>query len=289
MELFAAEQQRSRRQSTRFGGVTRRLLGMVAAAGLVVSQLAAPVTAAPSQPPSTAVTWKYTALGDSLGTGFLAQRGYVPRYQTYMQTDTGSTISLSNLSQNGWTSTDLLNALRTNATFRNAVSSSQVVTWDIGGNDLRAARDRYKARTCGGTDNQDCLRATRVQLKANWDAIVAEILALRSTSTTIIRTMDAYNPYVDEDKAADTWAADNGLNDFQAFKPYVDEAAEHVRLSAAANNIPYAKVYAAFNGPNGDIDPHSKGYLAFDGLHPNDTGHKVIADLLRGLGYAPLK
>ncbi len=268
--------------------VMRRLLGLVLVLGLAATQVAAPATAAPA-PPSASVTWKYTALGDSLATGFLAQRGYVPRYQTYMQTDTGATVTLNNLGQNGWTSTDLLNALRTNATFRNAVTSSQVVTWDIGGNDLRAARDKYKAGTCGGADNQDCLRATRVQLKANWDAIIQEILALRSTSSTIIRTMDLYNPYVNEDKAADTWAADGGLNDFQVFKPYVDEAVEHVRLTATANNIPYAKVYAAFNGTRGDIDPQDKGYLALDGLHPNDTGHKVIADLLRGLGYAPLK
>ena len=36
-------------------------------------------------------------------------------------------------------------------------------------------------------------------------------------------------------------------------------------------------------------DPSDKGYITFDGLHPNDNGHKVIADLFRDLDYAPLR
>ena len=32
----------------------------------------------------------------------------------------------------------------------------------------------------------------------------------------------------------------------------------------------------------------SLGIIAADGFHPNDAGHKVIADQLRALGYAPL-
>jgi lysophospholipase L1-like esterase len=46
-------------------------------------------------------------------------------------------------------------------------------------------------------------------------------------------------------------------------------------------------VYLAFNGTLGDEDPRSKGYLSFDGLHPNNTGHIIIAGELRMLGYAP--
>jgi lysophospholipase L1-like esterase len=48
-------------------------------------------------------------------------------------------------------------------------------------------------------------------------------------------------------------------------------------------------VYLAFNGPTGDEDPKSKRYLSFDGVHPNDTAHRIIADELRKLGYAPLR
>jgi hypothetical protein len=38
------------------------------------------------------------------------------------------------------------------------------------------------------------------KLKTNWDAITAEVLELRSTRNTIVRTMDIYDPYVRTDK-----------------------------------------------------------------------------------------
>lgn len=225
-------------------------------------------------------TWDYVALGDSLATGFGAIRGYVPRYKDHIQNDTGVSVKLNNLAQNGWTSSDLLNAIKTDRTMRRAVSGAEVLTWDIGGNDLREARDQYKSGTCGGSDNQDCLRQTVAIFKSNWDGTIAEIFSLRSTSNTIIRTMDIYNPYVNEDKADGS---------FTVFKPYLDDVDNYIATTSTNNNIPYAQVYLAFNGPNGDEDPEDKGYIGLDGLHPNDTGHAVIAELFRGLGYAPLR
>lgn len=238
----------------------------------------------------------------------------MPRYRDYVKTDTGVTVKLTNLGKNGWTSTDLLDALRNDPNFRTAVGGAEVVTWNIGGNDLRAARDLYKNEDCGGADNQDCLRASVETLKNNWQGITGEILALRSTpdspatSRTVIRTMDIYNPYVDEDIAADSWADDNAdglvdepaVTDFEVFKKYLDEVNGHIKTTADAQNIPYARVYEAFNDEDppdegkeemadNNVDPAKKGYIGPDGLHPNDTGHKVIADLLQGLGYAPLK
>ncbi len=268
-------------------GRNRSFLSLIVglALALVVSGILQPAPAM-AKPASG---WKYTALGDSLATGFGAFNGYVPRYKDYTQADTGMSVSLTNLGQNGWTSADLLKALKTNRTFRNSVSRSQVVTWDIGGNDWLNVRDSYKAGTCGGTDNQDCLRSAIGTFKVNWDAIMTEILSLRSTSNTAIRTMDLYNPYVNEDTAADTWAEDGGLNDFLVFQPYIADANNYISATATNKNIPYAQVYLAFNGSAGDEDPSDKGYIGFDGLYPNDTGHRVIADLLRGLQYAPLK
>lgn len=238
--------------------------------------------------PSRAECHVYTALGDSLGQGLWASRGYVLRYYEYAVQDTRECIVVVNLSVSGWTSADLLNALRTNPVYRNAVRNSKIVTWDIGGNDLIRARDRYKSGTCGGADNQDCLRQAQATFEANWSAIIAEILSLRKVKNTVIRTMDIYNPYVNEDQASDTYPNDTG-NDFVVFKPYIDAINSYIASTAGANRIPYARVYAAFNGPNGDVDPESKGYISPDDLHPNDLGHKVIADLFRSLGYAPLK
>lgn len=226
------------------------------------------------------VNWNYTALGDSLGTGFGAMQGYVSRYELYMETDTRANVTLSNRSVNGWTSTDLLNAIKTDSTMRSSVKAAQVVTWDIGGNDLRAARTSYKNGTCGGTDNQDCLRSTVATFTSNWDAIVTEIKALRGSAVTNLRTIDVYNPYVNEDKADGS---------FYVTKQYLDQLNAHIYAQAGTFGYKVGMVYDAFNGPNHDVDPGDKGWIFVDGLHPNDTGHKVIADQLRALGYSPLR
>jgi lysophospholipase L1-like esterase len=213
----------------------------------------------------------------------------VPRYDSYIEADTRVAITRTNLGQNKWTSSQLLSALRNDPTFRRATREAEIVTWNIGGNDLRAARNSYKKGTCGGADNQDCLRAGVAKLETNWDAITAEVLELRSSRNTIVRTMDIYNPYVRTDIVSDTWQNDGGMNDFQVFKSYVDEVNYHIATTSYTSGVPYAEVYLAFNGTTGDDDPKSKGYLSFDGVHPNNTGHRIIAGELRKPGYAPLR
>ena len=230
--------------------------------------------------------WLYTALGDSLAVGVFALRGYVPRYQEYIQNDTRSSVSLRNLAQNGWTSADLLTALQTDDNFRSSVRGSAVITWDIGGNDMRHVREAYKNGTC----DDACVAASVEAIKSNWNAIVVEILALRSEtappSRTIIRTMNLYNPYVNEDMLADSDG--DTTSDFDELLPAFRSLNAHIGESTQAAGILCADVALAFNGADSREDPAGKGYIAFDGLHPNDTGHKVMADLLRALGYQPL-
>jgi lysophospholipase L1-like esterase len=230
--------------------------------------------------PSTPGAGNYAALGDSLAAGYTSLEGYVPRYARHVQADTGIQVNANDLGQPGWTSSDLLNGLRTDAQLRNAVSAAEVVTWDIGGNDLKVAYQSYLANNCGGSDNQDCLRNAVATFKTNWDAIISEILLLRDPNKTILRTMDVYNPFVAEQQA---------LGNFGTVKPYLDDVDAYIQSSSQLKGIPCAKVYLAFNGPAGTDDPILKGLIAIDGFHANDIGHDRIATLLRGLAYAPLK
>jgi lysophospholipase L1-like esterase len=154
-----------------------------------------------------------------------------------------------------------------------------VVTWDIGGDDLLHAIGLFNNGTCGGADNQDCLRAAVADFIPSWDAIVQQVLALRSNSNTIIRTMDVYNPFVAELMLK---------GEFNTVEPYLDQVNSHIAASAQANHIPMAQVHLAFNGPSGTEDPIIKGLLTIDGIHPNDQGHQAIANAFRVLGYAPL-
>ena len=231
----------------------------------------------------------YTAYGDSLAFGAFALpgHGYVPLYGKAVAVDNGVIVNRYNLGVPGWKSNDLRSALSSNAVFRLAAFSSRVITFNIGGGDLSAARNLYKQGTCGGSDNEECFRAGVLSLEANWDSILASILTLRKGRPTVIRTMDIYNPYVNVDKASDTWPAEgDAVSDFDVFKPYLDEVNAYIEASSTAHGVLVAPVYYWFNGPGGDEDPGTKGLLAFDDFHPNDRGHALIAGLLRNLGYA---
>ena len=239
--------------------------------------------------------WGYTAMGDSLATGYTSPgAGYVHRYRTHIQTDTGAVVNLSNFGQNGRTSGGLLTALRTDFNLQSSLFQSNVVTWNIGLNDLMNARSSYKSKKCGGTDNQNCLRTMVSTFQSNWNAITVEILSRRTPANTILRTMDIYNPWVRADKAKNTFSdakepIQSRGNDFQVLKYYLDQMNGHIAAAANSNSVPYAKVYLYFNGINGDEDPIAKGYMHTDGLHPSNTGVQSIADIFRGLGYAPFR
>lgn len=241
----------------------------------------------PAVSPSPAIPQAdYAALGDSLTVGGTALRPYPSRYRTYIMNDTGLSVHFTSLGQFGATSNQLLDALKTNQTFRSAIQEAEFVTWNIGGNDLQNARTQYQNRSCGGADNQDCLRQAASSLKTNWDQIISELSTL-SQPNALLRTMDIYNPYVDEDKQKNTWPNDRG-DDFQVMKSYFDEANRHIQGSRTTRDLRIAKVSEAFNGLSGEEDPQDKNYLSFDRVHPSDEGHQVIADRLRELGFGTI-
>ena len=205
-------------------------------------------------------SWDYVALGDSLAEGVGARRGYVVRYAHYAEIDTGASVRVINLGQSGQTSSQLLDALRNNNSMRRKLRGAEIITFNIGINDLGHAGQAYENGTCGGEDNRRCLGAAVERVEGNWDAIISELLDLRSTDKTVIRTAGlGYTPRVDE-----------------VFEPYLEEVNRHIAESAAENEIPHVQ------------PPLDKGYITPDGVHPNDEGYEVIAERLRELGYSPL-
>jgi lysophospholipase L1-like esterase len=224
-------------------------------------------------------SWNYVALGDSLAAGSGAYRGYVPRYADYINSDTDVQVELINQGQSGQTSAQLLYALRNDSALRQALSTAAVITFNVGLNDLGHAGEAYENGTCGGADGQDCLRAAVETFKENWDAIMAELLSLRSTGNAIIRTTGiGYIPYVFYvDEPTDTWPSEGKIDDFQVFEPYVNEINRHIATTTANTEILYSGVCL------------DKEAVNPDGVHPNDKGHEIIADQLRALGYGPLR
>jgi lysophospholipase L1-like esterase len=219
--------------------------------------------------------WDYVALGDSTVPG----RSYVVYYAAHIEADLGVKVTLHNWGKSGETSAGLLYALRNDQELRNAISETEVVTFVIGANDLQSALSLYRIGACGGADNQDCLREMLTSFEANFDAIITEILALRSTTDTIIRTMDYFIPVVGKWKE---------LGIYEDVTPYSEAFNKYIVQTASEHNIPVARVYLAFNGPNGDEDPVEKGYILPYDVHLSEAGHRLVADLHRELGYGPL-
>jgi lysophospholipase L1-like esterase len=207
-----------------------------------------------------AVSWDYVALGDSLAAGVGAERGYVDRYAAHLRNDTGARIRVTNLGVSGQTSSELLDALRGDESMRRVIEEAEVVTFNIGINDLGHAGAAYEEGTCGGEDGEECLREAVEAVKDNWDAITSELLGLRSTGDTIIRTPGlGYTPRAQDE-----------------LQHYVSEVNRNIASTTRSKAVPYVEI------PAGEIG------MSPDGVHPNDAGYATIADRLRGLGFGPL-
>jgi len=74
-----------------------------------------------------------------------------------------------------------------------------------------------------------------------------------------------------------------------ALPEQIDGVQQIITADVPCDHLLRREVHLAFNGPNGDQDPVAKGLITVDGVHPNDNGHKAIADALCALGYGPLK
>ena len=231
--------------------------------------------------PSLCPTHTYVALGDSLGSGFFGFGGYVHHYEEHIENDNRIKVDLKNRSQIGATSETLKVALQSDPWVRQTLAQADFITFNVGGNDLRIAREQYRRGQCGGEDNQNCLRQAVSRLTSNWTSIVEQIVSLRKNNQVVMRSLTIYNPYVNEDRAADSWPDDGFENDFVVFFPYIQQVNSHLTGVLASHNIRYAEVFSTFNSSDGQADPEDRGLISFDHYHPNSRGHRVVADLLR--------
>lgn len=234
----------------------------------------APIVFNAALPASSAPSVNYVSLGDSIA--FLP--GYVGMYGDHIEEDLGVEVQYTMLGVPGWRSADLRNALETRDMHRDAVRTADVVTWDIGINDVGMARLAYKNGTCGGEDGQQCLRDAVDLFKTNWDAILVALDELTAGRTVTLRTFDAYRAFIDQDVADGT---------LDVFTPYWDAINAHINATAPARGIGVGQVYAAFNGVAGVEDADAKGYYSEDGIHLSELGSSIISGLLRELEYAP--
>ena len=112
--------------------------------------------------------------------------------------------------------------------------------------------------------------------QADLSAIYDEIARLREGRPLILRATGIYNPGIS------VWQ-EKGIDDVcNAFWEGMNAAA---RQAADVHGVQFVDTYAAFNGPDHEQDPRTKGWIKDDGEHPSEAGAQFYAEVLQQLGY----
>jgi lysophospholipase L1-like esterase len=207
--------------------------------------------------------WDYVALGDSR----TAWTSYADLYAAYLEADLSVKVTVHNKAFGGQWVSILLYYIQNNDSYREKISEAEVITILTMGSHLYS--NLASSVPCDNSSVED--------FEKNLDDVIAEIYSLRGGRKTVIRLVEQYHFLVNFHKK---------YGGFEDTKMCVNAYNDRLHKVASKYNIPVVPLYLAFNGPNGDESPYEKGYL-YDGVHPNETGDVIIADLLRELGYEP--
>lgn len=228
----------------------------------------------------------YLALGDSLGVGVGASdpatTGYVPLFRNFLESERGldTKVSLNNLSIGGATSGSLISDQLPTAlaelarnSDRNRNNDVEVITIDIGGNDVFAlVGSPANPGPCFGGLTPTCAAAvtsTFATFFGNFDSILDELRTAAGPDTTII-VMTYYNPL------PGCFLADFApLGDIvlEGGGPLTAGLNDLIRLIAASHGAEVADTFGKL--PPDDL------VGGFDCLHPVDSGYAEITEAFR--------
>ncbi|UZJ76961.1 GDSL-type esterase/lipase family protein [Fictibacillus sp. KU28468] len=214
------------------------------------------------------LSWKvnshYTALGDSISVGIGSSKewgSFVQRYTVLLEHTLFKTYHLSNYAKNGFTTLDVLSSIE-EPKIRKALMNSEIITITAGGNDLIRAGKKYLLKK-----EEVEFHQTLKECQRNMSAILRNIIEMKEKGKKnyIIRLTNIYNPYHKWDLAY-KWV--NLFNAYiQTFQNYP--------------NVRVADIYSLFVR-------REKELLSWDSIHPNNLGHKMIAQAVYDTGIGPL-
>jgi lysophospholipase L1-like esterase len=269
------------------------LVGCGAGAGASTAGNSGPSPSAAGSPgPSSSAaatatlgSWSYVAFGDSLAFGEGDAHGvsFVRDLAHLIEQQRPVKVSIQNLAFDGGTSATLLDALQHDPKFQQALAQANLVTIEIGANDIDSGLQDYAARSCGGVDNLDCFRAGVAAFKGNWDAILAAVVKARSPKVAAIRVLSDYDNFVGNSRAA----ANLGPTIARDIAPFLDQVNDDRCSKAMSAGITCIDIARVLNGPSrhGVI---AADLMGSDGIHPSAAGHLLIAQTIDAAGYAPL-
>jgi lysophospholipase L1-like esterase len=193
------------------------------------------------------------ALGDSIPAATAREcectLGFVDLFARALAHAAGRPTRVWNLAVPGASSGDLRTSLARDATLRTAIEHADAVIVAIGHNDTPWLEP-------GGSS---------ARLRGNLDAVLTRIHELRERRPTLLRVANFH---------------DDRSND-PAARRVVAAYARTICSVAARQRAACVHVHRAFA-------TSGRGILASDGIHPSQAGHRLIAELLVKLGFAPL-
>lgn len=237
---------------------------------LIVScQNSAEPVSAPTVIAETGETqWTYVALGNSMTWGVQQP------YAAHMEADLGASVTVYDETQSAQAADGVIAMLQNRPIVQAHLAEADVVSIVAGGgpNAGYCFTGRGEYPFWGKPFDADGIAAFR----ADYDAMFDELLKYVDPRDTLIRATNYYNPLVAKWQE---WGVTAECK--EGMETYNQQIAE----SAAAHNILLVDIYSGLNGPNGDEDLGAKGLLRFDGIHLNEQGGAIVANLLQAAGY----
>jgi lysophospholipase L1-like esterase len=237
---------------------TRRLA--CALAGLIAVACLATACASSSARPKP--TSSIVALGDSVPHGTNCNCTPYPPLTAQGLTTSGRTVTATNDSVAGYTTTNVLKQLDSNQAVIDHVRKADVVEIEIGANDVAYSK------SCGTT--VDCYAPKVPTIEKNLTAIVGRVHELTAGHERLVVLLDYWSVWL-----GGKYAAAHGQAYVDAAEEMTDRVDGVIKSTANKTHSAYVDLRAAFKGPSYSYD--ETHYLSSDGDHPNAAGHEKIA------------
>jgi hypothetical protein len=218
-------------------------------------------------------------ISDSLVGGDPGDIGH--RYATMIEADLDVDVSIRWFFYGGSTSGFILDTIRSNTALRQALSSADVIVFNVPVGALKDSCPWDEVNYLPGPGSPDeyrqCGAAMAAGYAADSEAIMTEIDALRRPDA-LVRTTNTYVLFYP--RFEDLGLADVVVDNFRLINAALEAAAE-------GHGIPFADAFTAFMGADGTADPVAGGFVSPDQMHATPAGGQRLAELWRDLGYEP--
>jgi len=210
--------------------------------------------------------WSIVIIGDSLVAEDWSSLPDI--YSEGVAEDLGIEIKINNLGTGGLTCESFLPSLKEYSFKRDPIQNADIVLVSLGGGDLLNAGEKYFKDKCDDEGGRSCLEESLKEFQACWDEFLGELTTLAPPDEKLIRIIIPgafFQRYEDQEEKYDSYLK------------FQDDFYTYQIQSSEAHGITILDLYH-FEEP--------EGFRMGDNIHVSQEGKKLIANMLRDLGYA---